>query len=189
MEHGSHQARTGCTEWVAKGDCATIWVGECCVSADLLVPGPDHRGEGLIDFKSSDIGKGQPAALQCLLGRGDRAGQHDDRVDTGEGEGMETGQWLQPEFAGLVRCGDEQGGSAVGDLRGVTGGHHTTLLERGLQARQRLQGGAGADTLICGDYASGGRDRDDLVIKKTSGGGGSGPLIGGDRDRIQISAA
>jgi hypothetical protein len=27
MEHGSHEARTGCTEWVAKGDRAAIWVG------------------------------------------------------------------------------------------------------------------------------------------------------------------
>ena len=49
----------------------------------------------------------QPAPLEHLLGGGDRAGEHLDRVDTAEPEGVEPGTRLEPELVGAVLAHDE----------------------------------------------------------------------------------
>ena len=49
---------------------------------------------------------------------------------------------------GLGLVHHHHGAGAVGDLRGRSGGDGAVLAESGLQARQRVRGGVGADALV-----------------------------------------
>ena len=101
-------------------------------------PGADDRRERLVDLERPDVLQREAAALERLLRRGDRRGEHDHRVDPGGRHGVDAGERAQAERGGAGGGRDEQRGRAVGDLRGVARGDHAAFPEGGPQPREGL---------------------------------------------------
>ncbi len=134
------------------------------------------------------------------MGGRDGAGEHRDRVDTGQGEGVEPSPGGETEGLGLLLAHDQHGGSAVADLRRVAGGDHAVGFEGRLEVGQCLDGGAGADALVrCVEFvgldefagllvAGLGPDGDDLVVEATLGVGPLGPLLAQGTEGVEVVA-
>ena len=121
----------------------------------------------------------RPARSRTLVGGGNRTGQHRDRVDAREGEGVEPR--ARPCSRARWRCSSlmiEHRRRAVGDLRGVAGRDLAVLLEGGLQLRERFERSSRRGfprrssssssvivALVVTDV-----DRDDLVVEASLGG-------------------
>ena len=75
-----------------EGDGAAVRVGELRVGTGLGVPGREHGGERLVDLEGADVGEREARALERLGRRRDRAGEHDDRVDAGQRDGVDAGE-------------------------------------------------------------------------------------------------
>ena len=135
-------------------------------------------------------------ARSSTVGRGrDGPGQHGDRVDAGQGEGVEAGPGAQAQRVGLLLAHDQDGRGAVGDLRRVAGRDLAVLLEGGLELGQRLDGGVGPDALVGGEDLVGvvalvvadGHGHD-LVLEAALGGGPGGPLVALHREGVELLA-
>ena len=86
-------------------------------------PGQHHRRERLVDLEQRRCRRCvRPARASTLRVAGIGAGQHQDRVVAGHGEGVEPGPGPQPELGGPLAARDQHGRRPVGDLRGVAGG-------------------------------------------------------------------
>ena len=77
-----------------------------------------HR-EWLVQLEEVDVVDRQPGALEHLLGRRHRSEAHEVRLDAGIGEADEAHPRLEAELRGCVPRGDERGGRAVRQARGV----------------------------------------------------------------------
>src|SRR5690554_2810401 len=92
VEQGGHEACTRGPEGMTECDGTTIDVGALPQGGRigptvLHPPRGDDRGEGLVDLEEIDVVDGEPRPIQSLLGGGDRASEHDHRVDTGHHHG------------------------------------------------------------------------------------------------------
>ncbi len=86
--------------------------------------------------------------LEGLLGRRDRAGAHHLGLDAHVGVGHQPHPDRQSELASGLLVGEQRGGRAVVDARGVAGGHLAVRAERRLERGQRLHRGAGSHRLV-----------------------------------------
>ena len=110
-----------------------------------------------------------PALRQRLLGGRHGPDAHHLGVDAGEGEADQPHRDRQAELGGDVLGGEQAGGGAVVEPGGVAGGDPAVRPERGPQAGQRLDGGAGARRLVGGGQApallgAAGGDRDQRLL-------------------------
>ena len=87
----------------------------------------------------------QPGPLQRVRGRGDRRGQHQDRIVAAGAEVVDPGARRQPCAARAASLDDQQRRRGVGDLAGQGGGDPAAVAQR-LQARIRSSGCRGAGT-------------------------------------------
>ena len=94
--------------------------------------------ERLVDLDQVDVVHRHPVALEQLPRRGDRAGQHDHRVDPDRRLVDDPRAGLQAQRVGLLARHQQHRGGAVGDLRAGAGGDLAVGLERRLELRQRL---------------------------------------------------
>ena len=183
-----HEAGAGRTERVAQGDGAATGVRQGRVGTGVRVPGAQHRREGLVDLERADVGELEAGPLERPLGRRDGAGEHDHRVDAGHRDGVDPGQRGQPELGRARRRHDQQGGRAVGDLRGVAGGDDAVLLEGGLEPGERLDRRAGPDALVLAHRTAGRVHGDDLLVEEARGLGRGGPRVRRGGDLVEVLA-
>ncbi|MCO5556213.1 hypothetical protein L7F22_009759 [Adiantum nelumboides] len=143
-----HDPGAGAAERVAERDRAAVRVepgGDVAVVVgDVGQPGQRHRGEGLVDLERADLVQRQAGALQRLLRRRDRRGQHDHRVGAGEHRGVHPRDRGQPssrafsEALERAAAADTLVGGDAGD-RGDLAVEAAVVL-RGGSALVRLQG-------------------------------------------------
>ena len=101
----------------------------------------------LISIRSRSFGF-QPARARQRLRRRHRAHAHVRRIDARPRRSLDARERLQAELLRLLRRHHDHRGGAVVDAGGIAGGHRAVLVERGLQACQRLERRAVARELV-----------------------------------------
>jgi hypothetical protein len=110
VEHGGHQLDPRCTQRMARGDSAPVYVYPVDV----------------VDRKTC-------SAQRLVRGR-DRTGEDDDGIDPGQGERVKACSRPQAEPLGGLLTGNEQCCGAVTDLRRRTRGDFSPTRDAGLSA-------------------------------------------------------
>ena len=95
-------------------------------------------GKGFVEFDVVDVGQGEPGALEGELGGGHGADAHDAGFDARDSARDESRQGRECVGAQGVFRGDEEGGCAVVEARGVAGGDAPVGAEGGAQPREAL---------------------------------------------------
>jgi hypothetical protein len=184
MGGGQHEAGAAHAERVAERDGAAIGVDVRRVvgKAELAQDRERLGGEGFVKLDHRHLGERQAGALEQAAGRGHRADAHDARGDAGAGHRDDAGERRQAVRGGGRLRGDQRGGGAVVDARGVAGGHRAALAERRRQGGEALEGGLRAGVLVGVDAAGlaalSELDRDDLPGEAAGGVGRGGALLG-----------
>ena len=130
--------------------------------------GHRHNGKGLIDLPQIDITNLPAKLCKQLLRRRHRRGGKPLRGMGVAGMAADPRPRLQPLFRGDAGAGDDKGGGAVGNRRGVGGGHCPVPGKSWFQLRDFLRPGlrrlfVGIDGDIA--LASGKGHRRDLTVK------------------------
>ena len=141
LVHGlGEQHGAGAAERVTEGDGAAVGVHRRHVGLELLLPGEDHRGEGLVDLDQVDVAHLHALVRQQLLGGVDRAREHQHRVGTDQA-GVDDGRLRRDaEGFGLLARHQQDGRGAIGDLRRRAGRVDAVGQVR-LQAAEALERG------------------------------------------------
>ena len=105
-------------------------------------------GEGLVDFENINLVLGKASLLQ---GGGDSesgSNSHNSGRHTSDGEADKAANDLAAELVGNISSSEQNAGSTISNLTGVTGSGGATLLESGLQLGEALEGGSGSSSII-----------------------------------------
>ncbi len=126
--------------------------------------------EGLVELDHVEIGELEAVTFDEPGHGRHRAHAHDARRHAGARRADDARQRLQAIFLDRLPRGDEQGGGAIIDARGIAGRHRALFAERCRQFRQFLDRGAGAGMFIGGNrqgvaFSLRDRDGDDLLGK------------------------
>ena len=148
VEQGDQDAGAGGADGVAEGDGAAVRIDLAGVEVQLLQAGQHLRGEGLVEFHLADVAGGAAGAGEQPAHRRHRADAHDPGLDPDHLPVHQPRRHRQPQLLGGGRRGDQQGRRAVGDPRGVAGGHRPAVAEDRRQPGQRLDGDAVAGVLV-----------------------------------------
>ena len=182
-----HQAYAGRGQRVPHRDRAAVGVHPRVVVGDAVVleEGEHLHGERLVDLEGLDVVDREAGQPQRLLGRRDRAGAHHLGLDADEGVGDQAHLHGEAELARGLLVGQQRGGGAVVDARGVAGGDVAVRAEGGLEARERLHGRLGAHRLVGRGQAPAGvgragRDRHQVGLDLPGVVGGLGLLLAAD---------
>src|SRR5262245_17680879 len=116
VEEGRHEARAGRAERMPEGDRAAVHVHAIEIRTGLALPREDHRGERLVDLDQVDVGELHPGLPERVGGRGDRGGQHPDRVRTADAQVVDPGARLEAVLGDASLGCDQEGGGPVADL-------------------------------------------------------------------------
>src|SRR4051794_20325392 len=148
VQQRREQARAGRAERMAERHRAPAWVHAIHVGLVLARPGRDDRRERLVDLDEVDVADRHRVAVEDLLRRRDRAGEHRHRVDADGRLVDDPRPRAHAELIGLLARHEQHGGGAVGDLRRVARRDAAVLLEGRLEARERLERGVRANALV-----------------------------------------
>ena len=176
------------------GDGAAVHVDLAQVGACVGRPAEHHGRERLVHLEQVDVRQLQPRLAKHLLGGRDDAGQHVERIGSDHRGRVDARQRPQPEAVGGLAAGDHHGGAAVGQRRRVAGRDLPVdlgetrrvglVVERGAQAREGLDGGAGPHDLIGAQTGQGSQ----LVVEQAGLGGGRRLLVAARREFVELGA-
>src|SRR2546430_1946221 len=189
VEQRRHELRARAAERVAERDRAAVDVHTAHVRVKLPLPREHDRSERLVDLDEVDVVQGERGPLQHALGRRDRTGQHDRRVHAGERRRDHARAGPDAERLRSLGRHEHERRGAVGDLRGVGGGHHTVGLEGRRQRRYFFAVDGHADALVgVEDGAVWERHRPDLALEPPLGDRASGLLVALRRELVELLA-
>mmetsp|Transcript_1560 Transcript_1560/g.6937 ORF Transcript_1560/g.6937 Transcript_1560/m.6937 type:complete len:260 (+) Transcript_1560:2560-3339(+) len=176
------------------------------VDVHLLGVEPELRGavrglrrERLVELEEVNVVDRSQTRLRDRRGDGHRgADTHDFGVDSDRGEGYEPSHDGQTFGVGVRTPREDHAPGAVGDLRRVSRGGGSALLENGRQLGEGIQGGALADSVILLDedashlfrlgIAPLRADRDDLRVEPAAFLRGGGARVRPRRERVLLLA-
>src|SRR5690554_5810152 len=147
-------ARAAHAERMADGDGSAVHIQAVIGDTQVIAAIQHLAGEGLVDFPQADILDLEIEALQQPGDGVHRPDAHLLRLAPGHGNPAVDAQRLETTALGLLAAHQQAGGSAVGKLRGVTGGDVLALLDPFTvlpyrrQALQAFQRGARAVALV-----------------------------------------
>ena len=203
---------------MADGNRAAVDVDLAHVEAELTGNSDGLGREGFVGLDEVDIVDGQAGLLHGLTGSGHGADAHDLRVDAALAPADELGHGLEVVLLHGLAGSEDDGGSAVVDAGGVTGGDALDVLlgigfvdagglegvddlvlnalgadgERAAQLGKTLGGGTGAGELILLELDDLLLDLDgngnDLGIKAAGSLRGLGLLLGGSAEGVKLLA-
>ena len=177
----------GRTEWMPERDRAAVHVHPFDVGLELALPGGDDRRERLVDLDQVEIADRQPVAVEDLLGRRDRPGQHQHGIDA-DGRLIDDARaGPQAELVRLLAAHQENGRRAVGDLRGVAGGDDAVVPERRLELGQDGERRLRANALVVGDDRSVHGKRHRLSLEALLVDRSRSTLLRADRDLVAVA--
>src|SRR5690606_19043340 len=149
IEQRGHQPRATGTQRVTQRNGSAVDVELVMRHTGFLHPGKRYRREGLVDLEKVDVADGQTSLAQHLLGRLDRAGQHQRWVCTYGREGADARASLEAQLLGGVRGHQQQRSGAIGYLRGITCSDPPVLrAETGFQRRELFPRGIATDGFV-----------------------------------------
>src|SRR6266849_6861742 len=147
----AHHPRAGHAERVADRDRAAVDVELLRIDAQAIAAVDDLRGERLVQLPHVDVVDLQAVTLQELGYRVDGTDAHLVRLAAGDGEAAEDELRANAEGLGAVHRHHERRAGAVGELRGIAGGHGPlagVLVEVRWQFQEPLERRVGAITLV-----------------------------------------
>src|SRR4051812_32188866 len=182
------EARARGAERVPERDRAAVHVHAVHVRVELAAPGGDDRREGLVDLDEVDVVHLHAVALEQLLRRRDRAGEHDHGVDADGRLVDDPRARLEPERLGLLALHEQHRGGAVGDLRGVARRDLAVLLEGRLQLGELLDRGVRPDALVGDVGVAVHLERDRLALEAALLGRLVSELVRADAELVELGA-
>ena len=218
MQQGDDDTSAGSADGVADGDRAAVDVDLAHVEAELTGNSDGLGREGFVGLDEVDIVDGQAGLLHGLTGSGHGADAHDLRVDAALAPADELGHGLEVVLLHGLAGSEDDGGSAVVDAGGVTGGDALDVLlgigfvdagglegvddlvlnalgadgERAAQLGKTLGGGTGAGELILLELddllLDLHGDGNDLIVKTAGSLRGLGLLLGGSAEGVELFA-
>ena len=159
---------------MSESDSSTSWVHLGVVKPELVNAPGGLGGEGLVQLVDVDVVGAESGLLQTGWDGVGWADSHDIWGNSDDGVGDELADNVESLGLGDRSSGEEDGGSSVGGLGGVSGGGDSGLLERWLELGELGGGGTGSDSVVLGDNNCGfaallvdssDGDWDDLVIE------------------------
>ena len=166
---------------MAQGDGAAVDVYLAHVK--VQIPGNRHglSGKSLVCLHQIHILDGQSGSGKELFGSGDGAHAHDGGIHAGQGSVDPGCHGFYSQFFGFFFAHDYNGGSAVVDGGGVSGGHHAVLLEGGTELGKALHRNALAGAFIgveeYGFFFLLDFHRNDLIFEASGSNGRAGFLL------------
>ena len=128
VQQGDDDTSTGSADGVADGDRAAVDVDLAHVEVQLTGNRDGLGREGFVGLDEVDILDGQAGLLHGLTGSGHGADAHDLRVDAALAPADELGHGLEVVLLHGLAGSEDDGGSAVVDAGGVTGGDALDVL-------------------------------------------------------------
>ena len=142
----------------------------------------------LVQFDKIDVAQAEAGALEQLLHGRRRADAHDAGFHAGGGHGHDARARREAMALGGVVAGDEQGGGAVVDARGIAGGDGARIAERGLQLGELFEGRLGTGVFVLADdrvaLATLDGDGGDLAGEEAGGLGSAGLVLATEREAV-----
>ena len=126
---------------MSDGDAAAVDVVLLVVDAELIAAVDALRRERFVQFPEVDVVLPDADVLEQPWNREHGTDTHLVGFARGDREAAIDAHRLDAELAGAFGAHEERHGGAVGELRGVAGGHGAVFLERRGQARQTVEGG------------------------------------------------
>src|ERR671935_1415368 len=144
------QAHAGRGERVPTGDRAPVRVEPLVVGiyAHPVAPRQHLHGERFVQLEQADLVERETGLLEHPLRSRNRPDPHQLRLDAGKRERDEAHLRLEPELGGRVLGGEECGGCAVGETRGVAGRDAAAGTKRRAQVREALERRVRAQELV-----------------------------------------
>ena len=190
MDQRAHDAGAGHAERVAEGDAAATGVELVPADAEVLGRRDDLGGERLVDLDEVDVVDGHAGAAEGLAAGLDRAEAHDLGVEARDTRRHDAGERGEAELLGLGVAHHDDSSGAIVERAGVAGRDRAAGAEHGVEARELLDGGAGADAVVLADDAAVGQgDGGDLggpeaVLERLGG-----ELLGAGGELVLLLAA
>lgn len=147
-------SRTSASQRMSQRNSPTSWVHLLPVQLQRIFAVHSHTSERLVQLEEIDV-VDRETVLAQQLGHGDGwANTHDARRETGDGGANELGNDGLAELERFAALHEEDGGGAVGDLRGVSaGGAVAVVWESWANLVEGFEGCAPAWALVfCKSY-------------------------------------
>ena len=216
MQQRDDDAGAGGADGVTDGDRAAVDVDLAHVEAELAGDRDGLRGEGFVGLDEVDILNAHAGLGHRLTGSGNGTDAHDLRVNAALTPADELCHGLETELFNGFAGGENDGGSAVVDAGGLTGGHALNMLsgvgfvdagglegvddlvlnavgtdgECALELCHAFHGSAGAGELVALELNGLLLDLDgngnDLIVKLAGSLSGFGLLLGGNAERVKL---
>lgn len=147
-QEGADLARASAAERMTEGDSTTLGVDLLSGQAKLVDAPHALGGKGLVDLEDVDLILGDAGLLESNGNGGPGTDTHQEGLDTDNAGGDVLADDLLAQTLGSGALHEQNGGSTVGDLGGVTGVDGAVLGKGRADLAEGLGGHALADTVI-----------------------------------------
>src|SRR5205807_1167958 len=194
VQENSSKPCAGGSQRVADGNCSTIDVDPLPIRSRLTLPGKYDAGECFIDLNQVHLLQRQASPLKYLKRRGDRCGQHENRVIAGQGERDKARTRLKSQPLRGFPFHDEHRSCTIADLRGIARCNQAIWFKGWLEAGQLLKAGITADTLVLLEHTGRAifvlhRNRNDLALETSFSSGLCGSTMTLQAELIEFTSA